>query len=60
MTTNSNIKNTESEKEIKTEHYREEYIACPVCGHTCRKPGSICPYCSNYLFDADREDENKY
>ncbi len=55
MTPNNNIKLSEPEKEIKCEYHSDDYVVCPVCGHVCRKPVAICPYCSNYMFDSDEE-----
>ena len=60
MTPNSNIKNPEAEKKIKTEYHSDDYVVGPVCGHTCRKPGSICPNCSNYLFAANGKGNYNY
>lgn len=42
---------------VKAGYCSDEYIVCPVCGCVNRKPGSICLYCSNYLFDIDKDDE---
>lgn len=41
---------SETEKITVSEYHSEEYIVCPVCGHVSRRPGAICPNCSNYLF----------
>lgn len=52
---------TTERREAKTvpdlEYCSKEYVVCSVCGHVSRKPGAICPYCSNYLFVSARDDE---